>query len=376
MRLLAKFLATVMCLSGMCGGVVVFVGAACFWVSSYSCISDSGIPIGDIGFEIDGLGFCTLPRMPKELWGSSGHACPIATDDDTLQYFDDVQILLLVVSDKCGLQERLHDMGFLPVHNSNVTSVCKYGKGTKIESLSLMHADSSLMQLDSPAEALPLVRLLCDQACGLVMWSMKGSDTCSAVRSGIIVVGMCCVACVVIIFLNVLAGICSDHEAIYRCFREREDTMMAGTRRRGVDTSRLAYVSDGAIATFDTDLGRRSLARVVARQLAQQSMRIELDSPIELVEPVFCAICLTETFDCIMIKLNQCGHAFHVECIIPWSSAAGTCPLCRSTAKTGHLLVARAELDPALQATDGLLFGLQDSANTGESSDSDGPILV
>lgn len=355
--------------AGFCSFFFILVGAVYFWVSSFSCMSTSGIPIADNAFEIGRR--CALSQIPREFWGSIGHACP-TTQNDKLMLFDDVQLLLVVLSDKCSLQDELLAAGFLPVYNSNVTLVCQDDISTRMESL-------SLMQTDSPEDALKLVRRLCDRDCGILMWSMKGSDACSAVRLDIICAGGFCFACVALSFLYFL-----DRKpfAIYMmqhcclCFREREDTMTAETQRQRVDTSRSAYVSDGVMATRDTYdsnlLAHQSVARVVATQLAQHNMCIELNSPIEFVEPVFCVICLTQEFACSMIKLTQCGHAFHLGCIIQWSSAAGTCPLCRSMAKTGQLLVVRAaEHHLALHATDGFVIQLQDNPAMGEPSDSD-----
>ncbi|KAG0447637.1 hypothetical protein HPP92_028230 [Vanilla planifolia] len=43
-----------------------------------------------------------------------------------------------------------------------------------------------------------------------------------------------------------------------------------------------------------------------------------------------CVICLVDFTDGVPIRvLPNCGHAFHVACIDPWTNSRRTCPTCR-----------------------------------------------
>ncbi|GKC50438.1 zinc finger, RING/FYVE/PHD-type containing protein [Tanacetum coccineum] len=47
-----------------------------------------------------------------------------------------------------------------------------------------------------------------------------------------------------------------------------------------------------------------------------------------------CAICYGEYEESKKIGKLQCGHLFHVDCLISWLSRKNSCPMCRATALT------------------------------------------
>jgi hypothetical protein len=76
----------------------------------------------------------------------------------------------------------------------------------------------------------------------------------------------------------------------------------------------------------------------VRRAEAGSPFPLEIAVRMQAVEPVLCAICLSEAPGRNMIQLSPCHHIFHDECILEWCSASQRCPLCRRIVRRGQLL--------------------------------------
>jgi hypothetical protein len=44
-----------------------------------------------------------------------------------------------------------------------------------------------------------------------------------------------------------------------------------------------------------------------------------------------CYICYNDIDNCTNNKAQECGHRFHLECLVRWIDISPTCPICRYT---------------------------------------------